>query len=106
MCFQSNENDPSSISKFALEERVEQLESNRTFQVTQDAIRQRELEFLQHLRIIQSQLQMEQQGGSTSSAEVDALKAENASLSTQLAKQGYRIQHLLQAMETKQIWNM
>jgi hypothetical protein len=99
-------------SSSTIEDRVSQLESNHVFDVTQAAVRQREIEFLTTLRQIKSQIDDEKMnaaggagaGGGGGTAEIDTLKAENIALKAQVAKQEYRIRHLIEAMETKQIW--
>jgi FtsZ-binding cell division protein ZapB len=96
----------------SIEERIAQLESNAKFDATQSAIREREVEFLAQLRQLRDEMMNttttsnsnNNGGGPTSSVEIEALKAENAALKAQVAKQQYRIKHLVDAMEEKQIY--
>eukprot|EP00536_Pseudo-nitzschia_multiseries_P000570 jgi/Psemu1/300185/fgenesh1_kg.7_\ len=86
-----------------LESRIVSLEKGATFNATQDAIRKREEEFLTTLRDMKASILKDEQEGANSgasSAEVDALRAENERLKAQLVKQAYRINHLVIGMET------
>lgn len=85
-----------------LETRVANLEKGATFDATQEAIRNREEEFLKNLREMKTSVLKEQEsnkGDSSSSEEVAALKEENVKLKAQLTKQEYRIGHLVAGME-------
>eukprot|EP00934_Nitzschia_sp_Nitz4_P007247 Nitzschia sp. Nitz4//scaffold13_size275219//194047//194784//NITZ4_000896-RA/size275219-snap-gene-0.58-mRNA-1//-1//CDS//3329536080//7237//frame0 len=83
-----------------LEQRIAALEQGATFQATQTAIREREAEMLNTLREIREQMAKEAASGATaSSGEVTELKQENARLQALVAKQEYRIRHLISNME-------
>lgn len=104
----------------SLDDRVTLLETNAAFAATQEAVRAREVEFLTTLRDLKAALSTSGDGAgggggdaattslksssSSSSSQIKTLQSENAALKAKLAKQEYRIQHLLHAMETKQIW--
>ena len=94
-----------------VEERLAMLESNKKFDATKEAIQEREVEFLAQLRMIKSELAKEQQKGGTSGSnsnssnvEMERLKSENEQLKALVAKQSYRIKHLVDEMEKKQIY--
>lgn len=88
------------IQAETLEQRIAALEKGATFDATQAAIRQREEEMLATLRGIRAQMAEEAASGSgASSAEVTDLKEENAKLKQTVAKQEYRIRHLIAGME-------
>ena len=97
-------------SSSSIEERLAMLESNRKFDATKEAIQEREVEFLAQLRMIKSELAKEQNGGSNNSSsnntnvEMERLKSENEQLKALVAKQSYRIKHLVDEMEKKQIY--
>jgi hypothetical protein len=86
-----------------LERRVRALEEGAKFDATQAAIREREEEFLLTLRTIKDQMAAEAEGqdgaGIGSSTLVASLQAENDTLKARLAKQEYRIRHLVAGME-------
>ena len=91
-----------------LEARVKALEDGSKFNATQDAIRKREEEFLKTLEEIKATMAQEAASGGASSEEMEALKKENQALKAKLAKNEYRIRHLIEGMETmlaKQ-WNI
>lgn len=77
------------------------LEKGGAFDATQAAIRKREEEMLATLRGIKEQMAKEARegGGGASSAELKDLKAENEKLKATVAKQEYRIRHLISGME-------
>lgn len=82
------------------------LEDGAQFQATQAAIREREVEFLDQLKEIKESMAKEQQeksdsgGGSGASSEkVKALQEENQTLKAKLAKNEYRVRHLIEGME-------
>ena len=82
----------------SLEQRISALEKGATFDATQAAIRKREEEMLVTLREIREQMAKEA-GSGTSSAELAELKKENEKLKATIAKQEYRIRHLISGME-------
>ena len=87
-----------------MESRVAALEEGATYDATKQLIRQREMEFLSTLREIRTTMANEQKsgGGSGSGAnasEIEALKSENAHLKSVIAKQEYRIRHLITGFE-------
>ena len=86
-----------------LERRVQALEEGVKFDITQAAIREREEEFLFTLRSIKDQMAKEGQEGTggivTSNAAVATLQNENETLRAKIAKQEYRIRHLVTGME-------
>jgi hypothetical protein len=84
------------------------LEEGNKFNVTQDAIRKREEEFLVTLREMKESIlkdkQAENAGGnnnvaSSSSNELVSLREENDRLKAKMTKQEYRISHLVTGME-------
>jgi hypothetical protein len=83
------------------------LEDGAQFQATQAAIREREVEFLDQLKKIKETMAKEQQkqsgsgtgGSGASSEEVKALQEENQTLKARLAKNEYRVRHLIEGME-------
>mmetsp|Transcript_24829 Transcript_24829/g.58929 ORF Transcript_24829/g.58929 Transcript_24829/m.58929 type:complete len:134 (+) Transcript_24829:139-540(+) len=119
----SNSNTSSSI-----EERLAMLESNKKFEATKEAIKEREVEFLAQLRLIESEMTMTATsannggGGSTTTStasniakggmeqqqqqqqQQQQLKVENERLKALVAKQSFRIKHLVDEMEKKQIY--
>ena len=85
-----------------LEGRVRALEEGAKFDATQAAIREREEEFLLTLRAIKEEVAAERESGGgngLSSAQLASLQEENASLKARIAKQEYRIRHLIAGME-------
>lgn len=80
-----------------LQKRVEALEVGSTFDATQAAVQESQMDMLVKLRDIRQA--MEQSGGLASSKEMEALRQENAALKQKVAKQEYRIQHLVDAVE-------
>lgn len=82
----------------SLEQRVAALEKGAIFDATQSAIRKREEEMLATLREIREQMAKEA-GSGASSAELESLKKENEQLKATIAKQEYRIRHLITGME-------
>ena len=100
----------STSSSSTIEERLAMLESNKKFDATKEAIQDREVEFLAQLRMIKSELAKDQEGSSTATnnnnnnVEVERLKSENEQLKALVAKQSYRIKHLVDEMEKKQIY--
>jgi septal ring factor EnvC (AmiA/AmiB activator) len=82
-----------------LEARVKALEDGAQFNANQAAIREREAEFLAQLKEIKETMAKEQASGGASSDEVKALKEENALLKAKLAKNEYRVRHLIEGME-------
>mmetsp|Transcript_11731 Transcript_11731/g.18485 ORF Transcript_11731/g.18485 Transcript_11731/m.18485 type:complete len:95 (+) Transcript_11731:92-376(+) len=81
-----------------LEQRVVALEKGAQYDATQKAIREREIEFLAQLKEIKEAMAKES-GSSKSSAEVQSLEEENKKLKATIAKQDYRIRHLISGME-------
>lgn len=81
-----------------METRVKALELGATFDATQSAVKQAQMECLTQLRDIRSSLK-EQGAGGASSKELDSLKMENILLKQKNAKQEYRIQHLVEVVE-------
>ena len=81
-----------------LEERIRALEVGAKYDVTQEAIRQREMEFLATLQEIRAAMVQEENSG-MNSAQVEDLKKENEKLKATIAKQEYRIRHLIHGME-------
>lgn len=57
------------------------------------------MDCLQQLRDIKASLEKDGAGGGASSKQVQALETENAILKTKVAKQEYRIQHLVGVVE-------
>ena len=85
-----------------LEKRITALEKSAKHEADKDAIRKREMEFLQTLREIRAAIvkeQTEQGAAGASSDEVETLKMENARLQQVVTKQAYRIQHLVSGFE-------
>lgn len=89
-----------------LQNRVKALEVGEKFDASQAAVKKVQMECLEMLREIRASLEQSSCGGagatisaSVSSKELDALKAENASLKVKIAKQDYRIEHLVNAVE-------
>ena len=84
-----------------LESRVAALEEGAKYDATQELIRQREVEFLQQLREIRATMVQEQKSGvgGANVAELESLKSENARLKSVIAKQEYRIKHLISGFE-------
>lgn len=68
-----------------------------TFDATQAAVQEAQMDMLAKLREIRQA--MEQSGGSASPKEMEALRQENAALKQKVAKQDYRIKHLVNAVE-------
>mmetsp|Transcript_30786 Transcript_30786/g.74476 ORF Transcript_30786/g.74476 Transcript_30786/m.74476 type:complete len:121 (+) Transcript_30786:186-548(+) len=107
-------------SNSSIEERLAMLESNKKFEATKEAIQEREVEFLAQLRLIKSGMVMTTAaqdgggGGKGASAtaggankgmmEQQQLKIENERLKALVAKQSFRIKHLVDEMEKKQIY--
>ena len=88
--------------KEELESRVAALEVGARYDATQELIRQREVEFLTTLREIRVAMSKEQEsegGGGANAAELKTLEEENARLKTVIAKQDYRIRHLISGFE-------
>ena len=75
------------------------LEKGAQYDATQKAIRERELEFLATLREIKEEMAKEGSSGA-SSAELEDTKKENEKLKATVAKQDYRIRHLISGMES------
>jgi len=82
----------------SLEQRIAALEKGNAFDATQAAIRKREEEMLETLRDIREQMAKEA-GSGASSAELEDLTKENEKLKATVAKQEYRIRHLISGME-------
>lgn len=89
-----------------MEARVKALEDGAVFNATQAAIREREVEFLAQLKEIKDTISKEQWqqqggggGGASSSEELTSLKQENELLKAKLAKNEYRVRHLIAGME-------
>lgn len=82
----------------SMEQRVAALEKGAAFDVTQAAIRKREEEMLATLREIKEQMAKEA-GSGASSAAMEDLKKENEKLKATVAKQEYRVRHLISGME-------
>ena len=86
-----------------IETRIAALEKGAAFDATQEAVREREEEFLATLREIKAGVQKDEETKGTASAasdELAALKEENARLEAKAKKQDYRIGHLVASMET------
>jgi hypothetical protein len=81
-----------------LDSRIQALETGAKFDATQDAIRQREMEFLTTLREVRAA--MVEQGTGANSAELEQLKKENEQLKVTVEKQQYRITHLITGLES------
>lgn len=79
--------------------RVEALEIGKQFDADAKAVKEVQMEYLQQLRDIRKAMTESDGGGGGSSKELEALKAENARLAKQNAKQAYRIQHLVTTVE-------
>ena len=76
------------------------MEEGAKFNATQEHIRKREEELLVTLRATRNMLIDEQKGGNGSSTkEIAALRQENKRLKAKMAKQEYRISHLVAEME-------
>ena len=78
------------------------LEVGARYDATQELIRQREVEFLTTLREIRATMAKEQEngdGGGANAAELKTFEEENARLKTVIAKQEYRIRHLITGFE-------
>lgn len=82
-----------------MEKRVAALEMGATFDATQAAVQQVEMDCLQQLRDIRSSLLQGGAGVGASSKELEALQTENNMLKVKNAKQEYRIQHLVGVVE-------
>lgn len=74
------------------------MEKGSQYDATQAAIREREVEFLSTLRGIREEMAKEASSGA-SSVELDSVKKENEKLKATIAKQDYRIRHLISGME-------
>jgi mannitol-specific phosphotransferase system IIBC component len=92
----------------ALTARLERLETGASFDATQAAVRQVQMEMLENLRAIRSAMvdnsngkgsSNSTSGGGVSSKELEALQLENTALKKQTAKQAYRIEHLVRSVE-------
>jgi hypothetical protein len=89
----------------ALEQRIAALELGAKYDATQTVIRQREEEMLATLRDIRTKIAEEQAAmagsgsGAASTTEVKALQDENERLKSTIAKQDYRIRHLIAGFE-------
>lgn len=71
-----------------------------SFDATQAAVQQVQMDCLQQWRDIRASLQQEGAGASAaSSKQVQALETENVALKSIVAKQEYRIQHLVEVVE-------
>jgi len=81
----------------ALTKRLEGLETGAAFDATQSAVHQVQMEMLEKLRAIRSQLSSGEH--TVGSKEIQALQAENAALKKINAKQAYRIEHLVRSVE-------
>lgn len=82
-----------------MEKRVSALESGATFDATQAAVQQVQMDCLKQLREIKASLEAGGAAGGASSKELEALQAENEQLKRKMAKQEYRIQHLVEVVE-------
>jgi hypothetical protein len=86
-----------------LEQRVVALEKGAQFDATQADIRQRELEMLTTLREIREAMAKEKgspnNANNSSGGEVETLQKENETLMATIAKQEFRIRHLISGME-------
>ena len=79
------------------------LEEGARYDATQELIRKREVEFLETLRGIRATMAEEKEqgvGGGANAAELESLTAENARLKAVIAKQEYRIRHLISGFES------
>lgn len=81
-----------------LTKRIEQLETGATFDATQDAVREVQMDMLEKLRAIRSSLAESASGAS--SKELEVLQIENQALQKKNDKQAYRIEHLVKSVET------
>jgi FtsZ-binding cell division protein ZapB len=77
--------------------RVEVLELGAQFDATRDEVRRIQMEHLEQLRAIR--VAMLEGGTTTSSKELEALRAENELLKQKNRKQEYRIQHLITTVD-------
>lgn len=83
-----------------LMDRVSKLEASATYSATQSEVQLVQMELLEKLRHIRDVMVTESGGcTSASSAELENLRAENASLKLQLEKKNYRILHLVQSVK-------
>lgn len=106
---QVDNNNNSGITVDDLTSRLERLETGATFDATQAAVRQVQMEMLENLRAIRAAMGSNTSGttGTTtitsssvvSSKEWEALQLENATMKKQIAKQTYRINHLVRSVE-------
>jgi len=90
-----------------LADRVSKLEMSHTYTATQSEVRVVEMELLEKLKAIRDAMKADVSGSiSGSSVEMEALRAENASLKAQIEKKNYRILHLVKSIKeiTGQIW--
>ena len=77
-----------------MEHRISALEKGAQYDANQEVIQQREQEFLTTLREIRESM-VKSGGSSAKSSELESLKKENEKLKATVAKQEYRIRHLI-----------
>mmetsp|Transcript_19888 Transcript_19888/g.28282 ORF Transcript_19888/g.28282 Transcript_19888/m.28282 type:complete len:102 (-) Transcript_19888:140-445(-) len=83
-----------------LADRVSKLEMSHTYTATQSEVRVVEMELLEKLKAIRDAMKADVSGSiSGSSVEMEALRAENASLKAQIEKKNYRILHLVKSIK-------
>mmetsp|Transcript_26421 Transcript_26421/g.57936 ORF Transcript_26421/g.57936 Transcript_26421/m.57936 type:complete len:99 (-) Transcript_26421:180-476(-) len=85
-----------------LEARVAALESAKTFEATQEAVKAEQIKMLAQLRAIREEVAKGGGGGGASSKELDALREENEKLKAENGKQRYRIEHLCESVKELQ----
>mmetsp|Transcript_26633 Transcript_26633/g.39505 ORF Transcript_26633/g.39505 Transcript_26633/m.39505 type:complete len:95 (-) Transcript_26633:288-572(-) len=81
-----------------LTKRVTALETSSKFSAEQEAVREAQMEMLTKLRAVRETLVAGDAAGA-SSKELEVLRSENSAHKQQLAKQEYRIMHLLRHLD-------
>jgi alpha-L-arabinofuranosidase len=79
-------------------QRVEALEKGASFDATKKEVDRVRMECLEQLRTIRKAVS-ESKGDAASAKELEALRAENATLQRLTKKQTYRIQHLVTTVD-------
>jgi FtsZ-binding cell division protein ZapB len=84
-----------------LQGRIEAMELSSSFAATQEAVQAAQMEMLTKLREIRA-VMMEGGNATSSSKELEALRAENEALKKTNTKQDYRIRHLVRSVHELQ----
>lgn len=84
-----------------LEQRVNALEIGKQYDITKDAVRKVEEEYLMKFRELKASLEQESMNGgdSSSTKELEELRNENQLLKQKNTKLEYRVQHMVSNME-------